>query len=136
MSDSIFEFSKKDLAFGKVYEPAWYTVRVANYYNEPSKNVEVPSTNHWFEGTILRNADTGDEKYAEHPIKWLFNSRAIGNAKGFLIGLGTSEESIEAGQRFDFRIAVGKIIDMHIVNDLYQGRQTNKVDNKFRVPRY
>jgi hypothetical protein len=135
MSDSIFSLSKKDVMGGKVYEPAWYRVRIDDYSNGPSKNLEKPSINHTYQGTILFDADSGDRKYEEHPLTWMFNSRAMGFTKGFLIALGVPEESITPDARFDFKSAVGKEIDIYVENDTYEGRLVNRVNHKYRAPR-
>ena len=134
MSDSIFQFSKKDLMAGKVYEPAWYRVRLDDFSASPSKNLENPSTNFEYSATILFNADTGDKKYEEHPITLRFNSRAMGFVKGFLVALGIPEEEITEDKRFDFKAALGKTLDVMIENGTYEGRLTNQVD-KYRLPR-
>lgn len=135
MSDTIFQLSKKDVMGGKVYEPAWYRVRVDDISVGPSKNLEKPSTNYTYQGTILFNADTGDRTYEEHPLTWMFNSRAMGFTKGFLMALGVPEESITPDSRFDFKNAVGKEIDIYIENETYEGRLVNRVNHKYRAPR-
>ena len=134
-SDTIFQFSKKDIMGGKVYEPAWYRVRVDDVNVGPSKNLEKPSTNFTMTGTILFNADTGDKTYEDHPLTWMFNSRAMGFAKGFLIGLGVDEASITVDSRFNFESAKGKEIDIYIENETYEGRLVNRVNHKYRLPR-
>lgn len=133
MSDTIFEFSKKDLVSGKVYEPAWYRVRVDSVQAEPSK--DGGSTNYWLIGTILFNADDGSRTYEDHPIRWNFNSKWMAPAKGFLVALGTPEEDITEGKRFTLDAALGKELDVYIENGLYEGRQNNKVNHKYRLPR-
>src|SRR3990172_4453044 len=136
MSDTIFQFSKQDIPGGKIYPPSWYRVRIDDVVAGPSKNLEKPSTNFNIKGTILMDADTGDKVYADHPVgNWMFNSRAMGFAKGFLVALGVAEESIDENTRFDFKAAIGKEIDVYIENDLYEGRQVNRVNHKYRQPR-
>lgn len=135
MSDTIFSFSKKDLLGGKVYPPGWYRVRIADVSVGPSKNVEVPSTNYSFNGEIILDADTGDTTYAEYPLYWMFNSRAMRFAKGFLMALGVPEESMTEDARFDFKNCIGKEIDIYVENDTYDGRLVNRVNHKYRVPR-
>lgn len=135
LDGTVFSLSKKDVMGGKVYPPAWYRVRLDEMTTAPSKNVEIPSTNIEYAGTILFDADTGDKAYAEHPIKILFNSRALGFTKGFLMALGVPEEDITEGKRYDFKNGVGKEIDVYIENGLYEGRQVNKVNHKYRIPR-
>lgn len=135
MSDTIFQLSKKDVMGGRIYEPAWYRVRVDDIAVAPSKNLEKPSTNFTYSGTILFNADTGDKTYAEHPLTWMFNSRAMGFTKGFLMALGVPEDAITPDSRFDFRNALGKEIDIYVENDTYDNRLVNRVNHKYRQPR-
>lgn len=135
MSDTIFQLSKKDLISGKVYDPGWYRVRVDSFSQAPSKNLEKPSTNFTYQGTILFNADTGDKKYEDHPLTWMFNSRAIGFTKGFLVGLGIPESDITEDKRWTFESALGKELDIFIENDTYDGRLVNRVNHKYRTPR-
>lgn len=132
---TIFQLSKKDLISGKVYDPGWYRVRIDKFSAAPSKNLDTPSTNYKYEGTILFNADTGDKGYADHPLTWMFNSRAIGFTKGFLMGLGINENEITEDKRFTFESALGKEIDIFVENDTYDGRLVNRVNHKYRVPR-
>lgn len=133
MSDTIFEFSKKDLVSGKVYDPAWYRVRIDSVSPEPSK--DGGSTNYWLNGTILFDADSGDRRYEDHPLRWNFNSKFMAPAKGLLVALGTSEDEIVEGKRFNLDFAVGKELDIYVENGLWEGRQNNKVNHKYRLPR-
>lgn len=136
MSETIFSFSKKDLVSGKAYEPAWYRVRIDDVTPEPSKNLESPSTNYWIDGTILFNADNGDTKYADHPIRWNFNSKWMAPAKGFLmVTEGLEEDAITENSRFDLAATKGKELDVYIENGLWEGRVNNKVNHKYRAPR-
>lgn len=135
MSDTLIQFSKKDLMAGKVYEPAWYRVRIDEVSSEPSKNLESPSTNFWFQGTILFNADNGDKTYEDHPLRWNMNSKFMAPAKGLMVALGTPEEDITADSRFELKAAVGKELDVYVENGLWEGRQNNKVPHKYRMPR-
>jgi hypothetical protein len=135
MSDSIFQLSKKDVMGGKTYDPAWYRIRIDSYANSPSKNLEKPSVNHVYEAVILMDADTGDTKYAEHPLTIRFNSLAMGFTKGLLMALGVSEDDIKEGARFDFKSALGKEVDAYVDNKLYDGRMINDVTHKYRAPR-
>lgn len=135
LDGTVFSLSKKDTMGGKVYEPSWYRVRIDEVNTAPSKNVEKPSTNITYSGTILFDADSGDKKYAEHPLTWMFNSRALGFTKGFLIALGVPEADINENARFDFKAALGKEIDIMVENDTYEGRLVNRVNHKYRAAR-
>lgn len=135
LDGTVFSLSKKDVMGGKVYPPSWYRVKIDEVVTGPSKNVEKPSTNITYSGTIIMDSDTGDATYAEHPLTWMFNSRALGFTKGFLMALGVPETDIDETKKFDFKAAVGKEIDIYVENDTYEGRQVNKVNHKYRPVR-
>jgi len=121
------QFSARDLLRGRVVDPAWYKVKIEGVGESPSK--DGGSTNYPVEATIIKNADTGDEKFAGVPIEWNFNSKAIGFARGFLESLGVP---LEADKRYDLSQAAGEIIDVFVENDTYQGRTVNRVNHKYR----
>jgi hypothetical protein len=123
----IISFSEKDLLQGKVVEPAWYLMTIRSVGEAPSKAGD--STNYPVEGVIVRNVDTGDEKEAGVVITWMFNSKAIGFAVGFLRAFGVD---VAAGQRFDLGSAAGKQLEVFVENDTYQGRILNRVNHKYR----
>ncbi len=127
-------FSDADLKRGEVIEPGWYTVNIEKVDESLAKNQQ--STNYRLTGTILRNGDNGDEKYAGYPIPyWNFNSKAPGFMQPFfkaILGL----DKLEAGQAYDLKYAEGKTIDINIVNNLDdQGVMRCQVGNQFRQPR-
>jgi hypothetical protein len=124
------DFSEKDLLRGKIVEPAWYLVTIDNIGEAPSK--DGGSTNWPVEGTIVKNADSGDTAFANVPIDWNFNSKAKGFAVGFLNAFGVT---VNSTQRFDLSKAVGKQIEMFIENDTWNGRMKNQVNHKYRTPR-
>src|SRR5512134_2755536 len=126
----IISFSQKDMLRGKVVTPAWYRVRIDNIGEAPSK--DGGSTNFPVEGTIIRNADDGNEEFAGVPLDWNFNSKAIGFAVGFLQSFGVD---IEPGKRFELKSAEGRELDVFVENDTYQGRLVNRVNHKYRKPR-
>jgi hypothetical protein len=88
-----------------------------------------PSTNYPVEGTILFNGDTGDKEFANVPLDWNFNSKAIGFAVGFLQAFGVE---VKANTRFDLKSAEGRELDVFVENDVYQNRQVNRVNHKYR----
>lgn len=126
----IISFSDRDMNRGIVIEPAWYLVNLIQVGEAPSK--DGGSTNYPVEAIIVRNADTGDEKYAGVPLDWNFNSKAIGFAVGFLSALGVD---VKAGQRFDLANAAGKQIEVFVENGEWQGRMVNRVNHKYRPVR-
>lgn len=126
----LIEFGDRDLLRGKVVTPAWYRVRIDSVGEAPSKDGQ--STNYPIEGTILHNADNGDTEFANVPLDWNFNSKAIGFATGFLEALGVTPES---KKRYELAKAAGQSIDVYVENDVYQGRTVNRVNHKYRMPR-
>jgi hypothetical protein len=126
----IIQFGDRDILRGTVLEPAWYRVRIDSIGEQLSK--DRGSTNYPVEGTVLFNADNGDTRYANVPLDWNFNSKAIGFAAGFLKALGQEAKS---GQRFELADAAGSEIDVYVENGEYQGRVVNRVNHKYRTPR-
>jgi hypothetical protein len=126
----VVQFSDRDLLRGKVVEPAWYLVSIDNIGEAPSK--DGGSTNYPVEGTIIKNADTGNEEFKSVPLDWNFNSKAIGFAVGFLQAFGVE---IKSGQRFELTNAVGKVVEVFVENGEWQGRLVNRVNHKYRTPR-
>lgn len=123
-------YSDRDLLRGKVVTPAWYRVRVESVGEAPAKDQSKgPSTNYPVEGTILFNGDTGDKEFANVPLDWNFNSKAMGFSVGFLQSFGVE---VKAGVRYDLKSAEGREIDVFVENDVYQGRQVNRVNHKYR----
>ena len=124
------QFNDRDLLRGKVVTPAWYRVRIESVGEAPAKASEKgPSTNYPVEGTILFNGDTGDKEFANVPLDWNFNSKAIGFAVGFLQAFGVE---VKANTRFDLKSAEGRELDVFVENDVYQNRQVNRVNHKYR----
>ena len=130
---AFIQFSDRDLLRGKIVEPAWYRVRIESVGEAPAKQSEKgPSTNYPVEATILFNGDNGDTTYAGVPVDWNFNSKAIGFAVGFLAAFGVE---VKSGTRFDLKSAEGREVDVFVENDVYQNRQVNRVNHKYRAPR-
>ena len=132
----IISFSDRDLLRGKTVAPAWYRVRIESVGEQPAKvdpqNPKPPSTNYPVEATILFNGDTGDTEFANVPVDWNFNSKAIGFAVGFLQSFGVE---VKSGQRFDLKSAEGRETDVFVENDIYQNRTINRVNHKYRQPK-
>ena len=126
----IISFSDRDMNRGIIIEPAWYLVNIIQVGESPSK--DGGSTNYPVEAQIVKNADTGDEKYAGVPLDWNFNSKAIGFAVGYLSALGVD---VKAGQRFDLAHSAGKQIEVFVENGEWQGRLVNRVNHKYRPVR-
>jgi len=123
----IIQFGERDLLRGKVVEPAWYVVQINAVGEAPSK--DGGSTNYPVEGTIVANADNGSTDFANVPLDWNFNSKAIGFAVGFLQAFGVD---VKAGARFDLANAAGKQVEVFVENGEWQGRMVNRVPHKYR----
>ena len=129
----VVSFSDRDLLRGKVITPGWYRVRVESVGEAPAKASDKgPSTNYPVEGTVLFNGDNGGTEFANTPIDWNFNSKAIGFAVGFLKAFGVE---VKSGVRFDLKSAEGRELDVYIENDTYQNRLVNRVNHKYREAR-
>ena len=127
----IISFTERDLLRGTVLPPAWYRVRIDNVGEALSK--DKGSTNYPVEGTVIKNADTGETVgCAGVPIDWNFNSKAIGFAKGFFMAFGVE---LKPGVRFDLANAAGKELDVFVQNGEYEGRIVNRVQHEYRKPR-
>jgi hypothetical protein len=123
----VIQFGERDLLRGKVVTPAWYVVTINSIGEALSK--DGGSTNYPVEGTIIKNADDNSEEFANVPLDWNFNSKAIGFAIGFLSAFGVD---IKAGQRFELNNATGKTLEVFVENDTWQGRMVNRVNHKYR----
>jgi hypothetical protein len=123
----LVQFTDSELLRGKIYPVDWYLVRIDEIGTKPAKNGE--STNFPVTGTIIKNAETGDTTFANHPIEWMFNSKAMGFAVGFFTAMGIE---VEANKRYDLGAFAGKFIEVFIENDIYEGRQVNRVNHKYR----
>lgn len=129
----VVSFGQRDLLRGKVVTPAWYRIKIESVGEQPAKQSDKgPSTNYPVEGTIMFNGDNGSQEFAGVPIDWMFNSKAIGFAVGFLQAFGVE---VTAGTRFDLKSAEGREIDVFVENDTYQGRSVNRVNHKYRPVR-
>ena len=130
----IIQFSKRDLMRGKVITPGWYRVKIESVGEQPAaaKEGRAPSTNYPIEGTVLFNADDGSKEFEGVAIDWNFNSGAMGFARGFLECFGITPE---VDKRYDLAAAEGKELDIFIENGVWQGRQKNEINHKYRAPR-
>lgn len=122
-------FTPRQLLQGKIVTPAWYRMVIDSVGEELSKDQQ--STNYPVDGTIRFNATDGSTEFRDVPIRWNFNSKALGFSIGFLQAFGVE---VEAGARFDLASAVGKELDVFVENGEYQGRVVNRVEHKYRMP--
>lgn len=126
-------FSDEDLKRGELIEPGWYTVAIEKVEESLAKNGQ--STNFLVKGKIVRNGDTGDEKYAGYPVPyWNFNSKAMGFSQGYFKAL-LGVDKLESGTRYDLAAGEGKLLDIVIENKEVDGTMRNGVKHQYRAPR-
>lgn len=124
-------FSDKDIKMGKVVDPAWYRVRIDDVGEKPS--ADGGSTNYPMDATVICNGDTGSQEFAGVPIRWNFNSKAIGLARGFIEIVADSV--VEAGKNYELAGAKNAVLDVYVDNKIYEGRMLNNVPHKYRKPK-
>lgn len=130
----IIEFTKKDLNFGRVVDPAWYRVRI-NEVGEGALSKDKQSTNYLLEGEILFNGDTGDTTFAGVGLNgytWMFNSKMMGPAVGLL---KCFDVEVKEGTRVDLKAAQGEEIDVFVENKIWENNLRNAVNHKYRKPK-
>lgn len=126
-------FSDEDLKRGELIEPGWYTVTIEDVEEKNSKDNK--SINYLMKGKIVRNGDTGDEKYAGYPVPyWNFNSKAMGFSQGFFKAL-LNVEKLDPGVRYDLAAGKGQQLDVFIENKEVEGTMRNGVKHMYRAPR-
>jgi hypothetical protein len=129
----LVDFSQEDILRGTLVEPGWYKLRIGEFSEELTKSGD--STNYIFKDcVILKNADTGDEKFAGVPVRIQFSAKptARGFLKGFFSSLGME---VVAGARFDISACAGREIEAMVENNLYEGNWSNRINHKYRAPR-
>lgn len=129
------EFTQEELDRNILLPVSWYRIRVDKIEQALSKAGD--STNYPVTGTIIKNADDGTTTFAGREFggipQWFFNSKGKGFMEGFFHALGIA--TLETGKRYDLEAAVGKELDVFIIQDTYQGRVSNKANNQYRAPR-
>ena len=117
-------FSEKDLKRGATVEPAWYLVTINSIGVKPSNDGQ--STNYPTEITIVKNADNDSAAFAEVPVDFNYNSKAMGFVKLLLTTLNP-ELQLKADQKYDLQSAEGQQVEYFIGNKEYNGRILNDV---------
>lgn len=130
----IIEYTKRDMNFGRVVDPAWYRVRIVSVSDgAPSKDKQ--STNYQIEGEILFNGDNGDVTFAGVGLQgfsWFFNSKMMGPSVGLL---KCFDVEVKDGTRVDLKAAEGQEVDVFVENSVFDGRVRNNVNHKYRKPK-
>lgn len=135
-------FTKRELLRDKLVNPAWYLVLIETI-GEWTLSKDKGSQNMIVEGTIIKNADDGTTEFKDVPIggmgAWNFNTKAMGFALGLVKAvakqLGINPEEIDDKTRIEFKHLEGKLVEVYVDNDQFEGRMKNKVTHKYREPR-
>lgn len=129
---SMFDLSAKDVMRGaRINPPGWYLVRIDSV-GELTVSSKGDSYNCNLDGTIVKNVDSGDEKYAGYPTpRWSFNTKAPGFITGFLRALGHEPEV----GRNNLKVGEGKLLEVFIGDNEYQGKINSQVEHQYRSPR-
>lgn len=133
----IITITKRDMLRSKILTPGWYRVKVENIGEKTSNDQK--SINYPVESTVICNADDGSEEFAGVPLggpgSWMFNSKAMGFALGFVKSLGEEVDETKEEQKFNLSGAEGKLIEVFVENGEYEGRIQNKVKHQYRPVR-
>ncbi|HWY33595.1 MAG TPA: hypothetical protein VNX68_03045 [Nitrosopumilaceae archaeon] len=130
----LIEFSEKDILRSKIVEPAWYTVKIDSFESKLAGSGK--STNIRLEGTIVKNADTGDTKFAGVPAPyfWFFNTGAIGKMIPLIQAVDPTVE-VTPHFRLNMEGLIGKEVEMFIGNGEYNNSITNAITGQYRPVR-
>lgn len=129
---SFIDLTPKDVMRGVLIDPpGWYTVLI-QAIGEPAPSKDGESMNTNIDAVIVKNADSGDEKFKDFPVpNWFFNSKAPGFATGFLRACGVEPEV----GRNSLKVGEGKTIDIYIKHQEYNGRMSAKPSHEYRPTR-
>lgn len=115
-------FTKEDFLMGKTVKPGYYHALVKGITVKPAKSDQSAVYN-----ISLKIVEKGD--FFGVPLTDFMSEKAI--AIGGIRFVRATNNGVEPteDQTYDFDNAKGKIVKIHIVNDLYKGRATNVVDD-------
>lgn len=119
-------FTKDDFLMGKVIKPGHYHALISNIIVKPAKS----------DGSNVYNINCKIVQPGEFkgvPVIDYMSEKAMGmgGIRFVRAANGGTEPSPE--QTYDFDNAKGKIVKIHISNNLYNGRVTNTIDD-YDVP--
>lgn len=113
----IIKVSSIDLKQNALLEPAWYPAKIVKFEVAPNKDKDALN--------YIPTVELPGGKQIEH---FGFSSKKPGMLEPVMLAIGmkiSREESYDINTD-DF---VGKHIKVHIFNDTYQGRLSNKIDD-------
>lgn len=116
-----FGVNKTDILRSKVVDPpGWYPAVLKAVNQKPAKtdgSINTICTFHILEGP-----------YAGVPIDSLFSEKAPGFAVPLMEALLGRKINPE-GEQVDFEKGIGTKIKIYVINDIYQGRKVNKIED-------
>lgn len=128
---STISFSKSDLLRTTVVDPAWYEIEVQTV-GEWELASKGNSNNLEMDSIVIRNADSGDTKFAGVPVTLRFNDQPSARPfiEGFLRSIGVNVKA----ETYDLKNSVGRKLTVFVKNGTWQGRLKNEVE-AYRDPR-
>jgi hypothetical protein len=114
-----FTISKEDILRSKVVTPGWYKMTIRNVTQEPASTDG--STNTIIDFLI------SEGEFAGVPIKRYFSEKAAGMAVNFFTACGATVGS--EGATIEVEKCKGRTIMVYVINDMYNGRPTNKAED-------
>lgn len=120
-----FKVTREDMLRSKVLNPAWYVAKVVKVWQETAKS-DGESTNTWIEFSILSGPDQEDgSKANDTPVRRCFSEKAPGFILPYLKACGTQVK--EGGGDYDIEKSVGIVMELYIVNRMWEGSMQNDV---------
>ena len=115
-----FSVTREDLLRSKTVQPGWYQMTVKSVTRTAAKtdgsdntNVELQIVGGNFDGVLIRKT---------------FSEKAQGFAVSY-IEATMGKKMSDQGGTFDMEASIGKTVEGHVSNKMYQDRLTNQVDD-------
>ncbi len=121
------QITKADLLRGETINPAWYKAEIISFVAKPPKTGAGDSMNYI---PTFKLPDLDDRE-----LPFTFNSKAIGRMGPMIAAIQDKSltdviKAMDAGTLdFDTDSAIGAKLWIHVINEPYEGRLTNKIDN-------
>jgi len=119
--------TKADLLRGETINPGWYKAEIISFIAKAPKTGAGESMNYV---PTFKLPDLDDRE-----LPHTFNSKAIGRMGPMIAAVKDMPlteiiKGLESGAlEFDTDSAIGKKLYIHVVNETYEGRLVNKIDN-------
>lgn len=115
---TMINIGKEDVLRSKIVKPEWYEAIVKSCNVEENSKKDA---NNFVTEFVLKGGP-----FDGVPITVYFSEKAVGIMIPFITAIGGKVD--ENGGTFDPSRFAGKPVRVHVVNDNYQGRVTNKID--------